>query len=66
MKTMADAREMAGKGALIAILVVEAIISAGAVAVGVMTDLWMPVIIVLVLAAAITMMTVMRLNQAGK
>lgn len=62
---MAEATK-AGRGALIVILVVEALITLAAVAVGVMTERWTPVIIVVALAAVISLITIMRLNQLGK
>ena len=62
---MAEAKK-AGRGALIVILVVEALITLAAVAVGVMTERWTPVIIVVALAAVISLIAFMRLNQLGK
>ena len=59
---MAEQRGIAGKGALIVIMVVEALIAVAAVAVGAMTGHWLPVIIVLVLAGVISLIALLRLR----
>ncbi|MEO0467119.1 MAG: hypothetical protein AAF216_11310 [Pseudomonadota bacterium] len=62
---MTKSTGIAGRGALITIIVIEVIIAVGALGVGIMTGRWMPVIVVLVLAGAISAMSFMRLNQLG-
>ena len=63
---MAKGTQTAGRGALIVIIVIEAIIAIGAVGVGVMTGRWLPVIIVMVLAGAISLIAFARLNLLEK
>ena len=62
---MAETKK-AGRGALIVILVIEAMLAIGAVGVGFLTGEWLPVIIVIALAGAISAIAFSRLQQAGK